>query len=68
MPLCQVAVSGTQGSQRALALNSGSDVLIDGRQLRTLNMLDDYNRQHLGVETGFSLPAKSRGANADASS
>ncbi|MGI4735240.1 MAG: hypothetical protein ACRYG7_08690 [Janthinobacterium lividum] len=39
------------------SLDSTSDVLTDGRQFRTLNVLDDYNRQLLGVEIDFSLPA-----------
>jgi putative transposase len=32
-------------------------VLTDGRRFRTLNVLDDYNRELLGVEIDFSLPA-----------
>lgn len=39
------------------SLDCTSDVLTDGRRFRTLNVLDDYNRQLLGVETDFSLPA-----------
>jgi putative transposase len=31
--------------------------LTDGRRFRTLNVLDVYNRQLLGVETNFFLPA-----------
>jgi putative transposase len=31
--------------------------LTDGRRFRTLNVLDDYNRELLGVEIDFSLPA-----------
>jgi putative transposase len=31
--------------------------LTDGRRFQTLNALDDYNRQLLGVEIDFSLPA-----------
>lgn len=38
------------------SLNFPSDVLTDGRRSRTLNLLDDYNRQLLGVEIVFSLP------------
>ena len=36
------------------SLNFTSDVLTDGRRFRTLNVLDDYNRQLLGVEIDFS--------------
>lgn len=34
-----------------------SDVLQDNRKLRTFNVLDDYNRQCLGIEIDTSLPA-----------
>jgi putative transposase len=40
------------------SLDFMSDVLRDGRRFRTLNVLDDYNRQALGIEIDFSLPAK----------
>ncbi|WP_310393250.1 hypothetical protein [Hymenobacter sp.] len=33
------------------------DTLTDGRRFRTLNVLDDFNRQVLGIEVGFSPPA-----------
>ena len=39
------------------SLDFTSDVLTDGRRFRTLNVLDDYNRQLLGIEIDFSLPA-----------
>jgi putative transposase len=39
------------------SLDFTSNVLTDGRRFRTLNVLDDYNRQLLGVEIDFSLPA-----------
>jgi putative transposase len=38
------------------SLDFTSDVLTDGRRFRTLNV-HDYNRQLLGVEIDFSLPA-----------
>ena len=31
--------------------------LADGRKFRTLNVLDDFNREALGIEVDFSLPA-----------
>lgn len=34
-----------------------SDTLIDGRTFRTFNVLDDYNREGLGVEVDLSLPS-----------
>jgi len=33
------------------------DALSDGRMFRTFNVLDDYNRESLGIEVDFSLPA-----------
>lgn len=30
----------------------------DGRQFRPLNVLDDFNREGLGIEVDFSLPAE----------
>lgn len=34
-----------------------ADRLADGRQFRLLNVLDDFNREGLGIEIDFSLPA-----------
>ena len=34
-----------------------SDGLRDGRTIRTFNVIDDYNREGLGIEVAFSLPA-----------
>ena len=30
---------------------------LDGRKIRTFNVIDDYNREALGIEVDFSLPA-----------
>ncbi len=35
-----------------------TDHLEDGRQFRLLNVLDDFNREGLGIEVDFSLPAE----------
>jgi putative transposase len=35
-----------------------ADRLEDGRQFRLLNVLDDFNREGLGIEVDFSLPAQ----------
>lgn len=32
-----------------------SDALQDGRKFRTLNVLDNYNREALGIEIDYSL-------------
>ena len=33
------------------------DRLVDGRSFRTFNVIDDYNREGLGIEVDLSLPA-----------
>lgn len=33
------------------------DSLADGRSFRTFNVIDDYNREGLGIEVDFSLPS-----------
>ena len=40
------------------SLDFTSDSLTDGRKFRTLNVIDDYTREALGIEVDFSLPAK----------
>jgi len=35
-----------------------ADRLEDGRAFRLLNVLDDFNREGLGIEVDFSLPAE----------
>ena len=35
-----------------------SDSLTEGRTLRTFNVLDDYNREGLGIEVDISLPSE----------
>ncbi len=35
-----------------------ADCLSDGRAFRLLNVLDDFNREGLGIEVDFSLPAE----------
>lgn len=53
-----------QPLQRATALNQCwsldfvHDSLLDGRKMRVLNVLDDFNRQSLAVEIDTSLPGR----------
>jgi len=34
-----------------------SDTLNDGRSIRTFNVIDDFNREGLGVDVDLSLPS-----------
>lgn len=34
------------------------DQLADGRSIRMLNVIDDFNREALGIEEDFSLPSE----------
>ena len=34
-----------------------ADQLADGRSIRTLNVLDNFNREGLGIQVDFALPA-----------
>jgi putative transposase len=40
------------------AMDFMSDALIDGRRFRTLNIVDHYNRECLGIAVSVSLPAR----------
>jgi len=40
------------------SLDFTSDNLTGGRKFRTLNVVDDYNREALGIEVDYSLPAQ----------
>nr|GEW82229.1 hypothetical protein [Tanacetum cinerariifolium] len=50
-------VAVPEAANKCWSLDFTSDVLTDGRRFRTLNVLDEYNRELLGVEIDFSLPA-----------
>ncbi|MGC4441455.1 DDE-type integrase/transposase/recombinase, partial [Streptococcus suis] len=39
------------------AMRSGMSMLEDGRSIRLLNVIDDFNREALGMEVDFSLPS-----------
>jgi putative transposase len=42
---------------KELAMDFMSDCLEDGRRIRTLNVIDHYNRKCLGIFVDFSLPS-----------
>ena len=45
------------GPNGCWSLDFTSDARTDGRRFRTRNVIDDVNRQVLGIEVDFSLPA-----------
>lgn len=45
-------------SNQAWSADFMSDALICGRRFRTFNVIDDFNREALGIEIDLSLPAK----------
>ena len=58
-------IGGARGPQldlvhgiRCADLRFMADRLGDGRAFRLLNVLDDFNREGLGIEVDFSLPAE----------
>lgn len=46
------------GAAMVWSMDFMADRLADGRQFRLLNVLDDFNREGLGIEVDFSLPAE----------
>ena len=42
---------------RTRSMDFMADQLADGHSFRTLNVIDDFNREGLGIEVDFSLPA-----------
>ena len=45
------------GQNQVWSMDFMSDSLADGRTLRTFNVVDDYNREGLGIEVDLSLPS-----------
>lgn len=51
------ALSVPEKINQVWSMDFMSDSLADGRSLRTFNVLDDYNREGLGIEVDLSLPS-----------
>ena len=51
------ALSVPEEINQVWSMDFMSDSLADGRSLRTFNVLDDYNREGLGIEVDLSLPS-----------
>ncbi len=47
-----------QSSNICWSLDFMSDAMQYGRRFRTANVIDDYNREAMGIMAGFSLPAQ----------
>lgn len=47
-----------EGVNEVWSMDFMADRLGDGRQFRLLNVLDDFNREGLGIEIDLSLPAE----------
>ena len=46
-----------ESANQCWSMDFMSDALTDGRRFRTLNVVEDWNREVLGIEVDFSLPA-----------
>jgi len=52
-----VTLQVPERSNHCWSMDFMHDQLSDGRSFRTFNVLDDFNREGLGIEVDFSLPA-----------
>ena len=46
-----------EGPNQVWSMDFKSDQLWNGKSFRTLNILDDFNREGLVIDVDFSLPA-----------
>ena len=47
----------TQVPNMTWSMDFMSDSLMEGRKIRTLNIIDDFNREIMEIEVGLSFPA-----------
>ena len=52
------SLSVPQGINQVWSMDFMHDQLEDGRKFRLLNVIDDFNREALGIEVDFSLPSE----------
>jgi len=52
------ALTVPDGPNHVWSMDFMADQLADGRSFRTLNVLDDFNREGLTIEVDFSLPSE----------
>ncbi len=51
------ALSVSEAINQVWSMDFMSDTLSDGRSIRTFNVIDDFNREGLGVDVDLSLPS-----------
>ncbi|GAB5390423.1 MAG: hypothetical protein Alpg2KO_33910 [Alphaproteobacteria bacterium] len=54
---CPDALAVPKAPNQTWSMDFMADQLADARSIRALNILDDFNREGLGIEVDFSLPA-----------
>lgn len=52
------ALAVPEGPNQTWSMDFMSDQLANGRSFRTLNVIDDFNREGLAIEVDFSLPSE----------
>ena len=52
------ALQVPDSTNKTWSMDFMSDTLQDGRKIRVLNIMDDYNREMLAIEVGLSIPAQ----------
>ncbi|GFZ76326.1 hypothetical protein GCM10011403_19130 [Pseudohongiella nitratireducens] len=52
------ALSVPTTANQVWSMDFMSDTLMDGRSIRTFNVIDDYNREGLGIDVDLSLPSE----------
>jgi putative transposase len=52
------ALTAPQGINQVWSMDFMHDQLEDGRTSRLLNVIDDFNREAIGMEVDFSLPSE----------
>lgn len=57
-PRTKISLQQPEKMNVCWSLDYMSDALINGRRIRTANIIDDYNRESLGILISFSLTSK----------
>lgn len=54
----KVPLHAPLGPNQVWSMDFMSDSLSDGRKIRVLNIMDDYNREVIAIEVGLSIPSE----------